>query len=83
MFSGENTPNWTFLILRNRHFECVKSKLGLDDMLRSYDGPVGRCTNGITLQICKQRNASQLLALATMTRDCATKPCTPQHAIRA
>ena len=30
--SGENTPNCTFLILRNRHFECVKFRFGFDDM---------------------------------------------------
>ena len=30
--SGEKTPNCTFLILLNRHFECVKFKLGFDDM---------------------------------------------------
>ena len=30
--SGENTPNCTFLIRLRRHFECVKFKLGFEDI---------------------------------------------------
>ena len=36
MASGAKTPNCTVLIRCNRHFECVKFKLGLDDILNYH-----------------------------------------------
>ena len=35
MTSGAKMPNWTLLIFRMRHFECVKFRLGFD-MFKSY-----------------------------------------------